>query len=505
LNQNSYDRYIPNSVQADLFALHLSDHTSLKKFSSKGEDSNTEDNNPSSLNKVLIEKQNSMNYQKLLQSNLVTPRKKNFEGSQGGNSGGRVARDGALYLGNLSGRTFRDPNSTGLKGRSDQCLFNSTKIERKLFSFSKQKENLLDDILDIDSSNSLVRPYRELYTSEEEKSEKIREISNFPYKVLDAPGMPDDFYMNILDWSSCGKLFVALQNCVYTWCPVTNQASKLFSASPNEHITCLKANQDSSILSIAHNSGVIKLMDLEKATEIRQMHSQKARVACVDWKDHMLASGSKDKNILVEDVRTGANEKNFQEIVLEGHRQEVCGLKWSMTDPYLASGGNDNKFMIWETRMAKRLKVFNDHQAAVKSVCWNPHNRNIVMSGGGTNDKCIKIWNLNNFSLEKSIDTESQVCNLAFSRHSNEFVSTHGYSGNQIMVWKYSGFQKIAILTGHSSRVLHLAMSPKGNSIVTGAGDETLRFWDIFPSKSEEICPKISDRDDNFDYKLVLR
>jgi len=37
-------------------------------------------------------------------------------------------------------------------------------------------------------------------------------------------------------------------------------------------------------------------------------------------------------------------------------------------------------------------------------------------------------------------------------------------------------------LTGHSSRVLFLAMSPSGETIVTGAGDETLRFWNVFPS-----------------------
>jgi cell division cycle 20-like protein 1, cofactor of APC complex len=43
---------------------------------------------------------------------------------------------------------------------------------------------------------------------------------------------------------------------------------------------------------------------------------------------------------------------------------------------------------------------------------------------------------------------------------------------------------KVATLTGHTSRVLYLAMSPDGGQIVTGAGDETLRFWNLFPSKS---------------------
>ena len=47
----------------------------------------------------------------------------------------------------------------------------------------------------------------------------------------------------------------------------------------------------------------------------------------------------------------------------------------------------------------------------------------------------------------------------------------------------------IAKLVGHSMRVLYLAMSPNGESIVTGAGDETLRFWSVF-SKSKNAKQK---------------
>lgn len=41
--------------------------------------------------------------------------------------------------------------------------------------------------------------------------------------------------------------------------------------------------------------------------------------------------------------------------------------------------------------------------------------------------------------------------------------------------------EKIADLYGHTSRVLFLAANPEGDTIVTGAGDETLRFWKLFP------------------------
>ena len=50
--------------------------------------------------------------------------------------------------------------------------------------------------------------------------------------------------------------------------------------------------------------------------------------------------------------------------------------------------------------------------------------------------------------------------------------------------------QRLATLTGHSYRVLYLAMSPDGTTIVTGAGDETLRFWNVFPGKRDEEKPK---------------
>lgn len=74
-------------------------------------------------------------------------------------------------------------------------------------------------------------------------------------------------------------------------------------------------------------------------------------------------------------------------------------------------------------------------------------------------------------------------------------MSTHGYSDNAIVVWKYPSMKKLATLKGHTYRVLYLAMSPDGETIVTGAGDETLRFWKIFPGKENSIVREASHID----------
>jgi cell division cycle 20-like protein 1 (cofactor of APC complex) len=52
--------------------------------------------------------------------------------------------------------------------------------------------------------------------------------------------------------------------------------------------------------------------------------------------------------------------------------------------------------------------------------------------------------------------------------------------------------KKIASLKGHTYRVLYLAQSPDGQNIVTGAGDETLRFWNVFPAKRDNKLKKDS-------------
>lgn len=58
------------------------------------------------------------------------------------------------------------------------------------------------------------------------------------------------------------------------------------------------------------------------------------------WNADQLSSGSRDRMILQRDIRTPPLQSERR---LQGHRQEVCGLKWSTDHQLLASGGNDNK------------------------------------------------------------------------------------------------------------------------------------------------------------------
>ena len=294
-----------------------------------------------------------------------------------------------------------------------------------------------------------------------------RRISKVPFKVLDAPALADDFYLNLVDWSSLNVLAVGLGSCVYLWSACTSKVTKLcdLGGQPQDAVTSVSWTQRGTYLAVGVNRGEVQIWDVAKCQKLRSMGGHEARIGALAWSGAILASGSRDRMICLRDVRVPDSYTDR----LSAHKQEVCGLKWSFDEPsHLASGGNDNKLLVWDVKKHRKPSHrFAEHTAAVKAIAWSPHQHGLLASGGGTADRCIRFWNALSGTPLNAIDTGSQVCNLAWSQNCNEIVSTHGYSLNQIALWKYPSMQKVATLTGHTYRVLYLAMSPDGSTIVT--------------------------------------
>ncbi|GCB77185.1 hypothetical protein scyTo_0015624 [Scyliorhinus torazame] len=293
----------------------------------------------------------------------------------------------------------------------DRRLQPSTPEKKSLFKYSLSAKRASPD------DGNDISPYSLSPVSN--KSQKLlrsprkptRKISKIPFKVLDAPELQDDFYLNLVDWSSLNVLSVGLGTCVYLWSACTSQVIRLCDLSiDGDSVTSVGWSERGNLVAVGTHKGYVQIWDTAAGKKLSTLEGHSARVGALAWNADQLSSGSRDRLILQRDIRTPPLQSERR---LQGHRQEVCGLKWSTDHQLLASGGNDNK------------------------------------------------------------------------------VSTHGYSQNQILVWKYPSLTQVAKLTGHSYRVLYLAMSPDGEAIVTGAGDETLRFWNVF-SKTRSTKESIS-------------
>ncbi|KAH8401349.1 hypothetical protein KR009_004861 [Drosophila setifemur] len=315
----------------------------------------------------------------------------------------------------------------------------------------------------------------------------VRRLSRLPYKILDAPELQDDFYLNLIDWSSENMLAVGLGSSVYLWSACSGQVTRLCDLSQEDNqVTAISWHSGGRQVAIGTLSGYVSIWDAERQKQLTKLEGHSARVTALAWRGNSLASGSRDRTILQRDICVPPSN-----IVrcLHGHRHEVCGLQWSPTWQYLASGGNDNRLLVWTAQNPEPIYSFNDHKAVVKALAWSPHKTGVLGSGGGTADRCLRFWNVLTGQLIQCVDTGAQISNLAFAQNSAELVTTHGYAQPQVVVWRYPSLKQVVRLSGHSHRVVYLAVSPDSESIVTGGGDETLRFWSVFTKRQTPKVP----------------
>ena len=97
-------------------------------------------------------------------------------------------------------------------------------------------KNLLGDACDTEAAGSQVLAFKKkapapaegyqnelrvLYTAnrpaQAKKTKSTWYISNTPERILDAPDLLDDYYLNLLDWSDQSVLGIALAHTVYLW------------------------------------------------------------------------------------------------------------------------------------------------------------------------------------------------------------------------------------------------------------------------------------------------
>ena len=101
-----------------------------------------------------------------------------------------------------------------------------------------------------DTVNNLQVLYSASTTSRKNKSSTklvSRHIPSAPTRILDAPDLLDDYYLNLLSWSDTNILAVALSQTVYLWNAETGHIEELCnveSEGPDAHISSVSWIQE---------------------------------------------------------------------------------------------------------------------------------------------------------------------------------------------------------------------------------------------------------------------
>ncbi|THD22738.1 Cell division cycle 20 cofactor of APC complex [Fasciola hepatica] len=321
------------------------------------------------------------------------------------------------------------------------------------------------------------------------KANSQRAIPRVPEKVLDAPDILDDFYLNILDWSADNILAIALNQEVYLWNASSGDITCLMSAGlEGEYVSSISWSPDApNVLAVGLSAGRVQLWNATTQSLLRTMRlgdvSAGGRVPVVTWREHVVSSGSRSGHIRHHDTRVARHEIGVNDF----HTQEVCGLAWSSDKQHLASGANDNCVGVWPasilsergTGIQPRVTL-TDHQAAVKALSWCPWKPNLLCTGGGTNDHTLRFWNGTTGNCVKSVDVVAQVSGIIWNSAYREILTSHGGPKNQLVIWRYPDISRVADLMEHQGRVLCVSASPNNEMVASCAADETLRIWHCF-------------------------
>jgi cell division cycle 20-like protein 1 (cofactor of APC complex) len=205
--------------------------------------------------------------------------------------------------------------------------------------------------------------------------------------------------------------------------------------------------------------------------------------------ENILILGSDNSYVDIYDLRTKHKVRNLYKHIDDN---EVCKVKYSSGNKMVISGGNDNNIILFDLRKDKICKVFK-HKAAVKGLSVNPSD-NILVSGGGTFDKTIKLWNLKKLSQVGELLTDSQVTNIDCLTE-DSFVVSHGYVSNNIVLYNFNENYEIsqsAIMEKHNKRILFMSKS-YDDMLGSCSTDGVVKLWKL----SKYVSKGIFEDDNN--------
>ena len=160
-----------------------------------------------------------------------------------------------LSSSNLSRQFHHTYNSVSNNENNDNSNVSSVSGVVKQDFNSKLAQSLYDDdlsstrILSFKSKapkpteghhNNMRVLYTQNRTAEPVAKKSFRHIDKTPERILDAPELLDDFYVNLLDWSVGNLMAVALGTAVYLWDATTG----------NIELLCENEEEDNNITSI---------------------------------------------------------------------------------------------------------------------------------------------------------------------------------------------------------------------------------------------------------------
>ncbi len=238
-------------------------------------------------------------------------------------------------------------------------------------------------------------------------------------------------YLHDFNWTLTGNIY----GDIY-WIDLKSKKTIKAVKHHKKGIFALIRHESDKIISLG-GEGALSIWDINsnRCLETLQLSNQSLRCISKHPIENIYAVGASDNNIYILDAL------NFSLLytIRNAHENSVFTLCFSPNGKYLLSGGRDAYLRIRDFQNNyEELPTQAAHLFTVNDIAFNPK---LNIFATASRDKCIKIWDSENFSLIKVLDTikgghHKSVNKLIWSENGEKLISCS--DDRSLIIWKIS-------------------------------------------------------------------
>ncbi|KAI5950611.1 hypothetical protein CANMA_005271 [Candida margitis] len=324
--------------------------------------------------------------------------------------------------------------------------------------------------------------------------------------ILQAPGLRNDYYSNLISWSpKTNRVIVGLGSRMYLWGADSHVVQ--INYENDDLITAVSCSQQFWIL-VATANGKILLIDQREDVNgvVGEFNVPENKcIFCFTWfndSEHFL-SGDDSGEVYIMQIKQSFNLELEIVKTFRAHQQQICGkhgIALNSSNDEIAVGANDNCCSLWSLPdfQSPYLKFVLPHKAAIKALSFCPWTTSLLATGGGSKDRKIRFWHTTSGTLLKEFYTDGQITSLIWSKYKKEIVATFGFGGstksNLMRVYSYPEMIPVLEVNATSNlRILSATTSPDFCSVCVATNDSTIRIYHLW-DRTVEISPASNSR-----------
>ena len=166
---------------------------------------------------------------------------------------------------------------------------------------------------------------------------------------------------------------------------------------------------------------------------------------------------------------------------LKGHTDAVNSIAFNPDGRLLASGSKDKTVIIWNALTGRREKTLTGHSGEIYSVAFSSDG---LILASASEDGTIILWNPETGKILRTI-THNGVHSITFSPDGQLLASGSWYG--TIRLWNPKTGQQVQEVSAHKERVYSVTFSPDGALLASSSWDSTIKLSDLKQKEEKEI------------------